>query len=82
MSIYYAEELFKEKPFHVVVSFNEIALDTACIIAKIFNVQGPSYNANMITRNKDMMREMLASKDFSIDSIVCNNTEDINEFFE
>ena len=47
---------------------------------KIFNVKGPSYNANMITRNKDMMREILAGKDFSIDSTVCNNTEDINEF--
>ena len=34
----------------------------------------------MITRNKDMMREILAGKDFSIDSTVCNNTEDINEF--
>ncbi|WP_336746868.1 ATP-grasp domain-containing protein [Bacillus cereus] len=80
LSIYYAEELFKEKPFDVVVSFNETALDTACIIAKIFNVKGPSYNANMITRNKDMMREMLAGKDFSIDSTVCNNIKDINEF--
>ncbi|MED2790123.1 ATP-grasp domain-containing protein [Bacillus wiedmannii] len=80
LSIYYAEELFKEKPFDVVVSFNETALDTACIIAKIFNVKGPSYNANMITRNKDMMREILAGKDFSIDSTVCNNIEDINEF--
>ncbi|MGD6892646.1 ATP-grasp domain-containing protein [Bacillus mobilis] len=80
LSIYYAEELFKEKPFDVVVSFNETALDTACIIAKIFNVKGPSYNANMITRNKDMMRELLVGKDFSIDSTVCNNIEDINEF--
>lgn len=80
LSIYYAEELFKEKAFDVVVSFNETALDTACIIAKIFNVKGPSYNANMITRNKDMMREILADKDFSIDSTVCNTIEDINEF--
>lgn len=64
----------------MVVSFNETALDTACIIAKIFNVKGPSYNANMITRNKDMMREMLAGKDFSIDSKVCNNIKGINEF--
>ena len=79
MSIYYAEGLFKEKPFDVVVSFNETALDTACIIAKIFNVKS-SYNANMITRNKDMMREMLAGKDFSIDSKVCNNIKGINEF--
>ncbi len=47
---------------------------------RFFNVKGPSYNANMITRNKDMMREMLAGKDFSIDSTVCNNIKDINEF--
>ncbi len=80
MSVYYAEELFKEKPFDVVISFNETALDTACIIAKIFNVKGPSYNANLITRNKDMMREMLAGKNFSIDSKVCNTIEDIDEF--
>lgn len=78
--VYYAEELYKEKPFDLVVSFNEGALDTACIIAKIFNVKGSSYNANMITRNKDMMREILAGKDFSIDSIVCNNINDIDEF--
>lgn len=39
LSVYYAEELFKEKPFDVVISFNETALDTACIIAKIFNVK-------------------------------------------
>lgn len=80
LSVYYAEELYKEKPFEVVVSFNEAALDTACIIAKIFNVKGPSYNANMITRNKDMMREILAGKDFSIVSTVCNNIKDIDEF--
>jgi predicted ATP-grasp superfamily ATP-dependent carboligase len=78
--VYYAEELYKEKPFDLVVSFNETALDTAGIIAKIFNVKGFSYNANMITRNKDMMREIIAGKDFSIDSIVCNNINDINEF--
>ena len=41
---------------------------------------GPSYNANLITRNKDMMREMLAGKNFSIDSKVCNTIEDIDEF--
>ncbi|KEQ25947.1 hypothetical protein ET33_35740 [Paenibacillus tyrfis] len=64
----------------MVVSFNEVALDTASIIAKIFNVKGFSFNANMITRNKDMMREILAGKDFSIDSIVCNNIKDIDEF--
>lgn len=78
--VYYAEELFKENPFDVVVSFNEVALDTAGIIAKIFNVKGFSYNANMITRNKDMMRGILAGKDFSIDSIVCNNIKDIDVF--
>lgn len=80
VSVYYAEELFKEKPFDVVVSFNEAALDTASIIAKILNVKGFSYNANMITRNKDMMRELLAGKDYSIDSMVCNNIKDISEF--
>jgi len=80
VSVYYAEELFKEKPFDVVVSFNEAALDTASIIAKILNVRGFSYNANMITRNKDMMRELLAGKDYSIDSMVCNNIKDISEF--
>lgn len=80
VSVYYAEELFKEKPFDVVVSFNEAALDTANIIAKILNVRGFSYNANMITRNKDMMRELLAGKDYSIDSMVCNNIKDISEF--
>jgi hypothetical protein len=78
--VYYAEELYKEKPFDVVVSFNEAALDTASIIAKIFNVKGFSYNANMITRNKDMMREIIAGKDFSVDSIVCNNIKDIDGF--
>ncbi|WP_313799037.1 ATP-grasp domain-containing protein [Cytobacillus sp.] len=78
--VYYAEELYNERPFDVVVSFNEAALDTACIIAKIFNVKGPSFNANMITRNKDMMREILAGKDFSIDSFVCNNIKDMDEF--
>ena len=80
VSVYYAEELFKEKPFDVVVSFNEAALDTASIIAKILNVKGFSYNANMVTRNKDMMRELLAGKDYSIDSMVCNNIKDISEF--
>lgn len=80
VSVYYAEELFKEKPFDVVVSFNEAALDTASIIAKILNVKGFSYNANMITRNKDMMRELLAGKNYSIDSMVCNNIKDIGEF--
>lgn len=78
--VYYAEEVYKEKPFDVVVSFNEVALDTAGIIAKIFNVKGFSFNTNVITRNKDMMREILAGKDFSIDSIVCNNVKDIDEF--
>ncbi|GKU79117.1 ATP-grasp domain-containing protein [Paenibacillus sp. L3-i20] len=78
--VYYAEQLYKEKPFDVVVSFNEVALDTASIIAKIFNVKGVSYNANMITRNKDMMREIVAGKDFSIDSIVCKNSKDIDDF--
>lgn len=67
MCVYYAEELYKEKPFDVVVSFNEAALDTDGIIAKIFNVKGFSYNANMITRNKDMMRDIIVGKDFSID---------------
>ncbi|GAB0167857.1 ATP-grasp domain-containing protein [Lysinibacillus sp. CTST325] len=80
--VYYAEELYKEKPFDVVVSFNEAALDTASIIAKIFNAKGFSYNANMITRNKDMMREILAGKDFSIESIVSNNIKDIDEFLK
>lgn len=80
VSVYYAEELFKEKPFDVVVSFNEAALDTASIIAKILNVKGFSYNANMITRNKDIMRELLAGKDYSIDSMVCKNIKDISEF--
>ena len=80
VSVYYAEELFKEKPFDVVVSFNEAALDTASIIAKILNVKGFSYNANMVTRNKDMMRELLAGKDYSIDSMVCKNIKDISEF--
>lgn len=78
--VHYAEELYKEKPFDVVVSFNEAALDTAGIIAKIFNAKGFSYNANMITRNKDMMREILAGKDYSIDSIVCNNIKDLDKF--
>ncbi|SFC66886.1 ATP-grasp domain-containing protein [Bacillus sp. OV322] len=78
--VYYAEELYKEKPFDVVVSFNEAALDSASIIAKIFDVKGFSYNANLITRNKDMMREIIAGKDFSVDSIVCNNIKDIDEF--
>lgn len=78
--VYYAEELFKEKPFDLVVSFNEVALDTASIIGKIFNVKGFSYNANMITRNKNMMRELLVGKDYSIDSIICNNIKDIDEF--
>ena len=80
VSIYYAEELYKEKPFDLVVSFNEAALDTACIVAKIFNVKGLSYKANMITRNKDMMREILVGKDYSIASAVCNNIKDIDEF--
>ncbi|WP_232242740.1 ATP-grasp domain-containing protein [Paenibacillus sp. GSMTC-2017] len=78
--VHYAEQLYIEKPFDLVVSFNEVALDTACIIAKIFNVKGSSYNANMITRNKDMMREILAGKDYSIDSIVCKNINDIDQF--
>lgn len=80
VSVYYAEELYKEKPFDLVVSFNEAALDTACIVAKIFNVKGLSYKANMITRNKDMMREILVGKDYSIASAVCNNIKDIDEF--
>ncbi|MDP2357029.1 MAG: ATP-grasp domain-containing protein [Beijerinckiaceae bacterium] len=79
--IYLALKLHRKEPFSGVFSFTELGLETAGLIASILALPGSSFDANVVTRNKDILRQSLRGT--ILDNVafrVANSHQDIDEF--
>lgn len=73
--------LHQVEPFSGVFSFTEFGLETASVIARALELPGAELHPNVLTRNKELMREALAgSKLDNVGYRVCSNAAELDEF--